>query len=192
MTVYLARATHFQTGFSPHSKGACNGFAGAAYTWHRPAGANESFFEAAGRLNSTVATPVKMCRSFVEEWQYGVTLTVFAIFISTSETVAFFGTLAGARQRGETLKDMAASGVDALLGCASLIPKLTVVLVAGILYFLPEWAFRCLPLSIKSKGRFGRRFALKTGLALEQETELEVVRLKGMYRMSKRRSHSQY
>jgi|TARA_R110002003_G_scaffold135_6_gene12551 hypothetical protein len=71
-TIYLARATHYQTAYVPHSKGSC---AGAAYDWHRPAGANESFFEAAARLNATVATPVKMCRSFVEEWQYGITLS---------------------------------------------------------------------------------------------------------------------
>jgi hypothetical protein len=70
MTVQVSRATGYQTGYAPHSKASC---AGAAYSWHRPAGANESFFEAAGRLNSTPATPVDICRSFVEEWQYGVT-----------------------------------------------------------------------------------------------------------------------
>jgi hypothetical protein len=75
ITVYLSKATHYQTGYAPHSKGACGGPTGAAYTWHRPTGANESFFEAAGRLNATVATPVNMCRSFAEEWQFGVALS---------------------------------------------------------------------------------------------------------------------
>jgi hypothetical protein len=70
MTVQISRATSYQTSYAPHSKAAC---AGAAYSWHRPAGANESFFEAAGRLNATATTPIDMCRSFVEEWQYGVT-----------------------------------------------------------------------------------------------------------------------
>jgi hypothetical protein len=70
MAVQISRATGYQTGYVPHSKASC---VGAAYSWHRPAGANESFFEAAGRLNSTVATPIAMCRSFVEEWQYGIT-----------------------------------------------------------------------------------------------------------------------
>jgi hypothetical protein len=70
MTVQISRATHYQTGYVPHSKSYC---ADAAYSWHRPAGANESFFEAAARLNATVTTPVNMCKSFVEEWQYGIT-----------------------------------------------------------------------------------------------------------------------
>jgi hypothetical protein len=70
MTVQLSRATHYQTSYVPHSKAAC---ADAAFSWHRPAGANESFFETVGRLNSTVATPISMCKSFVEEWQYGIT-----------------------------------------------------------------------------------------------------------------------
>jgi hypothetical protein len=70
MTVQISRATHYQTGYVPHSKSSCSD---AAYSWHRPAGTNESFFEAAARLNATVTTPVNMCRSFVEEWQYGIT-----------------------------------------------------------------------------------------------------------------------
>jgi hypothetical protein len=77
-TVYIARATHYQTGYVPHTKGSCGT---AAYDWHRPAGANESFFEAAGRLNGTAVAPVKMCRTFVEEWQYGITVSYGSHFI---------------------------------------------------------------------------------------------------------------
>jgi hypothetical protein len=72
ITVYISLATHYQTGYAPHSKKSCNG---AAYDWYKPPGANESFFQAAARLNGTVTTPVRMCRSFVEEWQYGVALS---------------------------------------------------------------------------------------------------------------------
>jgi hypothetical protein len=71
-TGYMSWTTHYQTGHVPHSKASCKR---AAYSWHRPSGGNESFFETAGRLNATVATPVDMCKSFVEEWQYGVAIS---------------------------------------------------------------------------------------------------------------------
>lgn len=71
-TIYVAWATSYQMKYVPHSKALC---ASAAHSWHRPPGANESFFEAAGRLNATVATPASMCRSFVEEMQYGTAIS---------------------------------------------------------------------------------------------------------------------
>jgi hypothetical protein len=71
-TVYIAKATHYQTGYVPHTKGSCGT---AAYDWHRPTGANESFFEAAGRLNGTFVSPAKMCSTFVVEWQYGIVIS---------------------------------------------------------------------------------------------------------------------
>jgi hypothetical protein len=72
VAVYLAKATHYQTPLIPHSKGSCNN---AAYDWAKPPGANESYFEAVARLNGTVTTPVNMCKSFVREWQYGVSVS---------------------------------------------------------------------------------------------------------------------
>jgi hypothetical protein len=63
-TVFISWATWYQMDYVPHSKASC---AGAAYSWHRPLGANESFFETAGRLSATVATPVNICRNFVQE-----------------------------------------------------------------------------------------------------------------------------
>ena len=188
-TIYLARATHYQTGYAPHSKGAC---AGAAYTWHRPAGANESFFEAAGRLNATVATPVDMCRSFAEEWQYGVALSFFYALIAALNIMAFFGAVASARKQDESLKELVISLLKFALDCMHNIPKGIAWILAGVLYFLPEGIFRCLPLSFKSKVRFGRRYALKGGLALEQKTELGVVELKDMYKQRKRREIARY
>lgn len=61
-----------------------------------------------------------------------------------------------------------------------------------ILWWIPEGIFRCLPISWKSKVRFGRRYALKTGLGLEQEAEIGVTELKDMYKRSRRRKHSPY
>lgn len=70
MTIFVVWATSYQTQYAPHTEASC---AKAAYV--RPAGANESFFEAAGRLNGTATTGVKMCKSFVQEWQYGVAIS---------------------------------------------------------------------------------------------------------------------
>ena len=71
VTGYMAQATHYQTGYSPHDKGICY----HSPNFHdigRPAGANESIFEITARLNATAATPQDMCKTFVKEWQYGV------------------------------------------------------------------------------------------------------------------------
>ncbi len=75
-TVFLSKATHYQTLIIPHSMGACNPLHNGNFSaLLRPAGANESFFQAAARLNATVTTPQKMCESFVAEWQYGVAMS---------------------------------------------------------------------------------------------------------------------
>lgn len=76
ITVYISMATHYQTSYVPRNEKACNpdqnpGF----YDMQRPAGLNESFFEAAARLNGTVTTPKGMCETFVEEWQYGLAIS---------------------------------------------------------------------------------------------------------------------
>jgi hypothetical protein len=189
-TVYLARATHYQMGYAPHSKGACN--AGAAYTWHRPPGANESFFEAAGRLNATVATPVSMCRSFAEEWQYGVALTFFYTLVSLLNIIAFVGALVGTKKRDESLTSWLLSLLKIAGQFAIAIPKGLAMLIVGLLYFLPEAIFRCLPLSFKSKVRLGRGFALKSGIGLEQQAELGVVELKDMHRQRRMRRFPRY
>ena len=189
LTVYLSKATHYQTSYAPHSKAAC---AGAAYTWHRPAGANESFFEAAGRLNATVASPVDMCRSFTEEWQYGVTLSFFYALISALNILGFFGTLATARKRDESTKDLVIAILKMTLQLVLNIPKGVAFIIAGVLYFLPEFIFRCLPLSFKSKVRLGRRYAVKGGLAVEQKAELEIMELKDMYKQRKRQDFMRY
>jgi hypothetical protein len=64
-----------------------------------------------------------------------------------------------------------------------LIPRGLLYLLIAIMWFLPEWFYRCLlPTSVKSKVRVGRRYALKNGHALAQTAELEVIELKSMYK----------
>lgn len=69
IAAYIATATHYQFGFVPLSQKTC---ATAAYEWHKPNGANETFFQAAARLNATVASPVQMCKDFVQESYFGL------------------------------------------------------------------------------------------------------------------------
>lgn len=76
ITVYLSIATHYQNGYRPPGESACDPHRNDNFhDMQRPAQANESFFEAAARLNATVTTPQKMCESFFHEWQYGVALS---------------------------------------------------------------------------------------------------------------------
>ncbi|KAH7384241.1 hypothetical protein DE146DRAFT_622413 [Phaeosphaeria sp. MPI-PUGE-AT-0046c] len=189
-TIYLSIATHRQTGYVPHTKRSCA--FDAAYSWHRPPGANESFFEAAARLNATVSTPEKMCETFVEEWQYGITISFFYALVSFLNIVAFFGALCNGRQQGESFKDFLISLSKMSLKGFARVPKFFVLGLVIILWWIPQGLFRCLPISWTSKVRFGRRFALKTGLGLEQEAELAVTELKDIYKRSRGRRHQPY
>lgn len=72
VTIYIARATHYQSRYVPTAKSACNDM--STFYDQRPPGTNESFFAAAARLNATVTTPTKMCKNFAEERQYGISI----------------------------------------------------------------------------------------------------------------------
>jgi hypothetical protein len=75
---HLAYATHLLAGYSPkHSKHCLSTL---AHEFQLPPGAQESFFEAAARLrdtetDATAMAAIVMCRSFVREWQYGVSVS---------------------------------------------------------------------------------------------------------------------
>lgn len=73
IATFIVITTHYQTGYTPHSISHCKG--SGAHDFQLPPGANESFFDAAARLNATVTTPFKMCKSFVVEWQYGIAIS---------------------------------------------------------------------------------------------------------------------
>lgn len=69
-TVFIAKAIHYQIGYTPQKLKACHDPVGLEL--RRPPGTNESFFAAAGRLNETVASPTQMCVEFVKEMQTGI------------------------------------------------------------------------------------------------------------------------
>lgn len=74
VAVELSMATALQTKYSPHDVDRCKGSPGT-HNWQRPPGANESFFDAAARLNATSTDSFHMCKSFVQEWQYGIAIS---------------------------------------------------------------------------------------------------------------------
>jgi len=75
VAVMIAMITNNLTPIVPHSIGACR--KGGAENWQRPTEGNMtlSFFSLAAELNATKTTPFKMCKSYVQEWQYGVSIT---------------------------------------------------------------------------------------------------------------------
>jgi hypothetical protein len=76
VAITLSITTSYQTSYNPRNKNECDLDVNPdIYDFGRPPGMNESFFQAAARLNGTVTTPEKMCETFVVEWQYGVALS---------------------------------------------------------------------------------------------------------------------
>lgn len=69
-TVFIAKAIHYQIGYTPQNLKACHDPVGLEL--RRPPGTNESFFAAAGRLNEPVASSTHMCVEFVKELQIGI------------------------------------------------------------------------------------------------------------------------
>jgi hypothetical protein len=72
----LGIAAHAQTTHQPHTFKACK--FGGAETWGVPNG-TESFFTVAGRLNHTVSSAERMCRDYVQEWQYSISIVYASI-----------------------------------------------------------------------------------------------------------------
>lgn len=116
----------------------------------------------------------------------------FYALISLLNIIAFFGALAHARQQGESTKDFLIGLSKISFKCFINIPKFLALGLVMIFWWIPEGIFRCLPISWKSQVRFGRRYALKTGLGLEQEAEIGATELRDMYKRRKNRKHPPY
>lgn len=62
-----------------------------------------------------------------------------------------------------------------LFSCLIVLPRLLGWILAGILYFLPESIFRCLPMSIKTPVRQCRRYVTKIGQGAGQRVEIKMI-----------------
>ncbi|KAJ4362501.1 hypothetical protein N0V83_010595 [Neocucurbitaria cava] len=175
ITRYMSLATHYQHSYSFQNKRHCNPDQNPNfYDWLRPAGANESFFEAAARLNATVSTPTKMCEDFVEEWQYGVAISFFYALISLLQMLAFFGTICTANNQAIHTKQNWTYIAKSTFYCVGQIPRGAMLLSWALGVILPEYLFRCLPQWIQKPVRYGERQVAKAGLGVVQETEMQV------------------
>jgi hypothetical protein len=112
----------------------------------------------------------------------------FYALISLLNIVAFFGALREGKRRGESLRKSFVDLCGLIMVCQFAILKGIMMLLAVISWYLPEGIFRCLPLSFKSKVRFGRRYAVKSGLGIEQKAELGMKELKSVYEQRKKRN----
>jgi hypothetical protein len=62
-----------------------------------------------------------------------------------------------------------------LISAIWLLPKLIMVILQVLIYYLPMGVFRCcLPTDVKSRVRFARRFTVKAGVGLEQNIEMKM------------------
>ncbi|KAH7552218.1 hypothetical protein BM1_09080 [Bipolaris maydis] len=180
ITVYIARVVDYQNGYVPTEKSACNDM--STFYNQRPPGTNESFFAAAARLNATATTPTKLCKSFVEERQYGISVVFFHALVALSGIVTFVGCISIAREQLiEFVKTMKACAVF-FLACIIYLPKGIVELIPFILHTIPVFTFRiCLPNRTKAQVRTARRYAVKTALGAEQKTEIALKGLKAQF-----------
>jgi hypothetical protein len=119
-------------------------------------------------------------------------LSAFYATISFLNILAFLGAISASRRDGEPLLTFAANLLKIGLEHLFNIPKGIALLLVGILWFLPECIFRCLPLSFKSEVRFGRRYAIKTVLGAEQKAELGVMEMKSIYKQKQRQRMHRY
>jgi hypothetical protein len=112
----------------------------------------------------------------------------FYALLSFLNIVAFFGAIREGKRRGESLRKSFVDLCGLLVLCLFAILKGAMALLAAILWYLPEGIFRCLPLSFKSKVRSGRRYAVKSGLGIEEKAELGITELKAVYMQRKKKN----
>ncbi|ORY19569.1 hypothetical protein BCR34DRAFT_134628 [Clohesyomyces aquaticus] len=180
ITVMLAIATHFQTGYVPHSFDGCRG--NKSHEFQLPPNTNESFFEIAARLNSTSirkTSPFAMCKSYVEEWQYGLSVTIFYALIVFINIIVSFNLFREHRRKGNSFKQWLSELTVAF-------PQFLAIFVY-VPWFLLVLIFRCLPLSLKSRTRFGRRYAVKTAQRLPTPHEVKMKTMSMTRRDGKKR-----
>ncbi|KAF2126633.1 hypothetical protein P153DRAFT_81620 [Dothidotthia symphoricarpi CBS 119687] len=171
---YLIVLSSYQINLSPKSKRQCSN----VHNLQRPPGANESFFEAAARLNDTTTSAQSMCEDFFEEWVFGAAVTGFYVLAAAVNILTFHRAMRKLKGQGMTLLDAYKRLFISLGNQCMWLLRFTGILIIGLLYMILQCLFRCLPFSVRSRVRFARRSVLKTGLGLEQKSEMQMTALK--------------
>ncbi|PVI05325.1 hypothetical protein DM02DRAFT_96424 [Periconia macrospinosa] len=174
ITAFISSATHVQTSYAPHRVSDCQG--SAAFELHRPLGANESFFEAAARLNATVTDPFSMCKSYTVEWQYGLSVSVIFSFVTVLKIVSWYTEMKEIFQEARAKNlPLGEALLTASVQACKFIPY---IFMYGLLYGPFVLFFRCLPISVKSRVRFARRCGIKTGQGIRQKSAMQMEAVK--------------
>ncbi|KAF2806448.1 uncharacterized protein BDZ99DRAFT_573960 [Mytilinidion resinicola] len=161
----LSLALNSQTKHSPHTFGTCKW--GGAETWQVPNG-TESFFTVAGRLNSTVASSERMCRDYVQEWKYSMAIvTLYWTIALCNLAFSIISTVSAAKS--STPQSFRKNLIDSAMA----LPRLIFFILMG-LSIIPIIIFRCLPLPIKSRFRFGTRYTVKATEVLPPPEEIKM------------------
>lgn len=116
----------------------------------------------------------------------------FYALIVLFSLIAFSGALRDSRRQGKTAIDMSMALGKSFLNFLTAVPRCIVTLLLLLVWFLPQSFFRCLPISLKAKVRFGRRYTVKSLWGLEQKAELEVTELKDVYKQNQRKQLPRY
>ncbi|KAF2688305.1 hypothetical protein K458DRAFT_146335 [Lentithecium fluviatile CBS 122367] len=170
---YIAFATHLLAAYSPTSIKSCRGT--GAHDFQLPPGANESFFDAAARLNASATDSFHMCKSFVQEWQYGVALsTIYGLISFLNVTFCIYACLNLYRDSQRNNTPLWKS----FLHSTHTFSKIVGFVLFAVVYYAWALLFRFLPVSIKSRVRFARRYGLKAGQGLGEKSEMQMKALK--------------
>lgn len=95
--------------------------------------------------------------------------------------LTFYYFIHDAKSRGVSLLEEFKRVSICVWNCLLWIPRLFFISGVFILYWVPKYLFRCLPFCIKSRVRFARRSTVKTGLRLEQYSEMRIATLKNKF-----------
>ena len=100
--------------------------------------------------------------------------------------ILFFGAISDAKKHGTSGWDMLKELGEDLWTCLIYVPKTLLIIIVAVSYFVPFAFFRCLPLSVKTPVRSARRYTIKTGLGVEQNTQFFLTELKSGFKKSRK------
>jgi hypothetical protein len=180
--VMIHIATNMQRGYVLHSVSACRG--PGAHEFQRPPGPEESFFVAAARLSATTTTASDMYESFIKEWQYGIALSLLYSAITAINVVLCVLPWLNPHRKAwikKLLMSLRKEYIEnkSFWKKAWYLPITTpiLILVYSLIWawLIPVLLFRCLPMWIKSRTRYARRWTVKAALHTLRELERKLI-----------------
>ncbi|KAF2011242.1 hypothetical protein BU24DRAFT_277346 [Aaosphaeria arxii CBS 175.79] len=170
IVAFISQVAHIQNSYTPRGNGLCKD----AHNWQRPPQMNESFFEAMGRWNSTQATGTRFCKSFVEQRNYSIAIAVLLAIIVVLNTAVLILSFT------HIIKTVRAEGKGTLMffcEAALVAPRAMVIAFAVLICVIPLLLLKCLPISLKVRIRYARRYLTKVLGRVPPPTEIKLADL---------------